>query len=252
MNLSDKYHMTQEENIFYAKRNLVDSIWKEARLEGLPFTFPETQTIVEGMHLAGKKNDDIIKVRNLKHGWEFLFDSIDYPLDFRYIKQMNHEIGKEGVVLNAGMLRNMDVSIGGTDWKPGIPEEEMVIGELEEILSMHCTTDKAITLMLYLMRSQLFADGNKRTAQLCANQIMIQSGRGIIAVPVNELQDFTELLIEYYVTNRMTDIKKFIYDKCIDGLAINRELTIQEEMSPYEFIKRSKDISNARNRENRD
>ena len=87
---------------------------------------------------------------------------------------------------------------------------------------------------------------------MCANQIMVQSGRGIIAVPVNELQDFTELLIEYYVTNRMTDIKKFIYDKCIDGLAINRELTIQEEMSPYEFIKRSKDISNARNRENRD
>ena len=97
MNITDKYNMTQEENIFYAKRNLVDSIWKEAMLEGVPFTFPETQTIVEGMKLDGKKEDDIVKVRNLKHSWEFLFDSIDYPLDFRYIKQMNHEIGKEGI-----------------------------------------------------------------------------------------------------------------------------------------------------------
>lgn len=138
MNITDKYNMTQEENIFYAKRNLVDSIWKEAMLEGVPFTFPETQTIVEGMKLDGKKEDDIVKVRNLKHSWEFLFDSIDYPLDFRYIKQMNHEIGKEGIALNAGMRRNSEVSIGSTEWKPAIPDEEIVQGEIKEILSHYC------------------------------------------------------------------------------------------------------------------
>lgn len=248
MNITDKYNMTQEENIFYAKRNLVDSIWKEAMLEGVPFTFPETQTIVEGMKLDGKKEDDIVKVRNLKHSWEFLFDSIDYPLDFRYIKQINHEIGKEGIVLNAGMLRNSEVSIGGTEWKPAIPDEEIVQGEIKEILSHYCVTDKSITLMLYLMRSQLFTDDNKRTAQLCANQIMIQNGKGIIAIPVKELQTFTGLLVEYYQTNRMSDIKKFVYEKCIDGLVIDREMTVQKEMSTYDFIKRSRKIRSEKNK----
>ena len=43
--LVDKYNMTMEENILYAKRNIVDSIWKSAKLEGIPVTFPETQAI---------------------------------------------------------------------------------------------------------------------------------------------------------------------------------------------------------------
>ena len=30
--LKDKYDMTMQENIFYAKRNIVDSIWKSANL----------------------------------------------------------------------------------------------------------------------------------------------------------------------------------------------------------------------------
>lgn len=38
----DKYQLTIEENVFLAKRNIVDSIYKESRLEGIAITFPET------------------------------------------------------------------------------------------------------------------------------------------------------------------------------------------------------------------
>lgn len=40
-----KFEMTVEENVFWAKRNLVDYIWKGANLEGIAITFPETQTL---------------------------------------------------------------------------------------------------------------------------------------------------------------------------------------------------------------
>lgn len=43
----DKFNLTQEQNIFLAKRNIVDSIWKSANLEGITITFPETQVIYE-------------------------------------------------------------------------------------------------------------------------------------------------------------------------------------------------------------
>ena len=36
----DKYQLTLEENIFLAKRNIVDSIYKESKLEGIAITFP--------------------------------------------------------------------------------------------------------------------------------------------------------------------------------------------------------------------
>lgn len=44
--LQDKYNMTQEQNVFLAKRNIVDSIWKSAHIEGINITFPETRKII--------------------------------------------------------------------------------------------------------------------------------------------------------------------------------------------------------------
>lgn len=67
MIIVDKYQLTVEENVFLAKRNIVDSIYKESRLEGIAITFPETNEIYEGRAVAGMSVDDIVKVNNLKH-----------------------------------------------------------------------------------------------------------------------------------------------------------------------------------------
>ena len=123
--IQDKFSMEQQDNIFYAKRNIVDSIYSQSKLEGIAVTFPDTQEIYEGRSVAGLSVEDIVKVNNLKHGWEFLFDTVDYPLDLRYVRQLNKEIGV-GIVTNAGDLRNSDVSIGGTSWKPEIPIYEKI------------------------------------------------------------------------------------------------------------------------------
>ena len=45
--LKDKYYMSTEENVLYAKRNIVDSIWKSANLEGILVTFSEAQAIYD-------------------------------------------------------------------------------------------------------------------------------------------------------------------------------------------------------------
>lgn len=47
---------------------------------------------------------------------------------------------------------------------------------------------------------------------------MISNGAGIIKVPDNKLEEFNKLLIEFYNTNNMTKISKFIYENCIDGI----------------------------------
>ena len=79
-------------------------------------------------------------------------------------------------------------------------------------------TERAIEYMLYGMRIQLFWDGNKRTSTICANKIMIENGVGIIKVPDNKLEEFNNLLSEFYSTNNNFKIKQFIYDNCIDGI----------------------------------
>lgn len=85
------YRMTREDNVFYAKRNLVDSIWKEAHIEGISVTYPEVQEIVEGRSVAGLTIDEILAINNLKHTWRFVLDSLDDPFDLAYIRSVNYK-----------------------------------------------------------------------------------------------------------------------------------------------------------------
>ena len=78
--------------------------------------------------------------------------------------------------------------------------------------------DKALDMTLYLMRLQLFYDGNKRIAMLIGNKIMIENGEGIISVVQKDIKEFYKLLVSYYETNNKCEIKRFLYDNCIDGM----------------------------------
>ncbi len=75
--------------------------------------------------------------------------------------------------------------------------------------------------MLYLMRSQIFWDGNKRTSMIIANKILIESGCGIITVKEENINEFNTLLTEYYNINNKNKIVDFLYENCIFGLEIN-------------------------------
>lgn len=229
MSFERKYNLTVDENIFIAKRNIVDYIWKSAKLEGLSVTFPDTEAIFNGMSVPNIKVDEIIAVNNLKHSWQFVFDTIDYPTDFNYICQLNRIVGGDNLVYNAGFLRNIPVTIGGTSWKPDMPNEFLIKENLAEIQTIENPTERCITLMLYCMRTQMFLDGNKRTSMLAANHEMIRNGCGIISVPIEIQPEFTKLLVKFYETNDTSAVKQFVYDNCIDGIDMEAQRRYVEE-----------------------
>ena len=216
--MKPKYRMTVEQNIFVARRNIIDYIWKSAKLEGLAVTYPDTEAIYNGMSISGVKVSEIIAVNNLKHAWRFVLENLSCPIDYSYICKINQLVGGDYLIINAGFLRKVPVTIGGTSWQPEIPIESQIKEELSGIYGIENSTDKAITLMLYLMRKQMFLDGNKRTSMLAGNQIMISSGCGIISVPIERQRDFTIMLVQFYESNDMEPLKAFVYDYCIDGI----------------------------------
>lgn len=213
-----KYRMTLEQNIFVAKRNIVDYIWKSAKLEGFAVTYPDTEAIFNGVSVPGIKISEVVGVNNLKHAWQFILDNLDYPIDLNYISKINQLVGGDNLIVQAGHLRKVPVSIGGTTWRPDMPIASQIEEELAEVTAIENPTDKAITLMLYLMRKQMFLDGNKRTAMLSGNQVLISSGCGIISIPIEHQRTFTGLLVQYYESGDMAEIKSFIYEYCIDGI----------------------------------
>jgi len=219
--MKDKFNLTREENVFIAKRNIVDYIWKSANLEGIGVTYPETQVIYDNGIVNGLKVDDIIAINNLKYAWNFILENEDINYDYNVLCYI-HKLVADKLVPSTvlGRIRTTPVNIGGTTWKPSFPIESKIKEELEEILNgeYESKTELAIVCMLYVMRKQMFIDGNKRVAMLFANKIMIDNGCGIISIS-QELQSlFYEKLIKYYETGEMDELKKWIYDNCIDGM----------------------------------
>ena len=82
--MKNKFEMTREQNIFLAKRNLVDNIYSNAKMEGLNITFPETKTILEGVNVPNLRIDEIQCVLNLRDAWKYVINNIenDFNLDF--------------------------------------------------------------------------------------------------------------------------------------------------------------------------
>ena len=215
--MENKYNLTLEQNIFLAKRNLVDNIYSNARMEGLNITFPETKTILEGVNVPNLNIDEIQCILNLRDAWKYVINNINETFNLDFICKINEFVARNES-LSWGTLRNGKVQITGTDYIPDVPNEEGVKQQISNILKIENPTERAIEYMLYGMRSQLFWDGNKRTSTICANKIMIENGCGIIKVSDIHLKDFTVLLSEFYSTNNKEKIKHFIFDNCIDGV----------------------------------
>ena len=171
--MQDKFHLTKQQNLFLAKNTLALNIYNSARLEGINTTYPDTQTILEGVNVPTLKLDEINCILNLRDAWNYTLTNIDAEVNLDFICKVNSFVSRNES-LEWGVLRNGKVGINGVDYIPDIPNEKDIINNIENILKEKSTTLKSINLMLYLMRSQVFWDGNKRTSMIVANKILIQ------------------------------------------------------------------------------
>ena len=206
--LSDKVAL----NIDFAKKHLVDTIYKQAILEGIATTYADTETIIEGGKVNNMTANDVLKVVNLKHAWEFILnkDVITSSTNFALLCEINKFI-EEGFYYNAGRIRSTPVSIGGTNWKPELPIESLIKEELQELLNSKIdTVDKAIEILLFVMKKQIFIDGNKRTAVIFANHLLISKAKGLIVIPNDKVEEYKKLLISYYEGKDENSIKDFL------------------------------------------
>jgi len=203
-------------NIDLARRNLVDSIYKQSILEGVATTYSDTETIVNEGKVRDMSTLDVQKIVNLKHAWEFIMDyNVEsYPTNYALLCQINGLI-QEGISYNAGKIRSTSVTIGGSSYIPPIPFEYMVKEDIEQIIHEVDCDDitKAAKLIAYSTKTQTFLDGNKRTAVIFGNHYLISHGKGLMVVPVEKIEKYKALLIEYY-EGKSEELIDFFKDEC--------------------------------------
>lgn len=205
-----------ELNRAVAYRNLVDSIYKQAMLEGIATTYSDTETLVNGGKVSGMSVDDISKVINLKHSWEFILNKgvLQYPSNYSLLCQINSLV-EEGFSVTAGRLRSVPVTIGGSSYIPPLPNESQIKEQLNEILAIPDDVEKSVKSLLFVMKKQLFLDGNKRTAVIFANHILISKGKGLIVIPAAKVDDYKKILIKYYENDNEEEISEFLINNAL-------------------------------------
>lgn len=203
-------------NLDFARANMKTSIYDQAVLEGVSTTFPQTEDIIENGTVNGMTASDVQKILNLKHAWEFILDEgvlqadSDYYLLCHIAKLIN-----EGFYHDGGRIRGVPVTIGGCKYIPPIPIESIVKEKIRAIFEENDEEiDKAVNILLYSMKTQIFIDGNKRAAVIFANHYMISHGLGLLVIPEKEVPEFKKLLVKYYEDDDKKEISVFLRSKC--------------------------------------
>ena len=117
--MDNKFNLTREQNVFVAKRNIVDYIWKSANLEGIKVTYAETHAIYDRGIVNGLTVDNIIAINNLKYAWQFILENDSTDYDYKTLCHL-YKLTCDKLVTdqNLDVLRTTPVNIGGTSWKP--------------------------------------------------------------------------------------------------------------------------------------
>lgn len=196
--------------ISLGKRQLVDSIWKSAGIEGLGTTFPATKNIIENIPVETTP-DEVLFIVNMKHAWEFLFENIDYPVNIAYLRELNRICMTDLLYAeDPGKIRDTVVGIGGTSWKPELPNTAVIMEDIEKIQNNPDKREAALDMFCYIARTQMFLDGNKRVSQLACNKILMENNIGILSVPYDRISDFTQHLLDFYESGNAEPFKDFL------------------------------------------
>lgn len=215
--------MERQRNILLAKKYMVESIYRSANIEGIGMTFPETQTICDGMSISGHTIDEINAINDLKNAWKWLFQNIDNNINIDCLCTLNRSAGNF-TVIDAGCLRDKyDEPIrvplfAGKNYYPPLPKPKEEINKDIENIIKNKDFNAAFELFCYVCKGQFFNDGNKRTATLITNMYMIQNGFGIFSIPVDKKLDFYNNLTLFYSDDIYKEqLINFLKEFCITG-----------------------------------
>lgn len=217
--------MNRKENIFLAKKLFTELVFNTAYIEGVNVTFPQTQTIIDG-GVVNLAVSDIQTVLNLRDAWKFMINNIDEPFNLNYVCKINEYVSRNES-LDWGVLRYSEVGVSGTTYIPAIPIKENVEQEINNINKIENALEKALDFFCYSVRNQLFWDGNKRTATIVSNKILIEAGAGVLTIGQSNALEFNEALNHYYNTNDNKKLKQVLQNS-IRTLNLSKYNTIEK------------------------
>ena len=209
--------------LFRAKKLFPELVYDTAALEDSPYTFPEVQTLLEGITVGGHRLTDQKLVLNQAESWKALIRLVERG-EFREDKATVlalHRLVAEEEALEWGAFRTGAVSIAGTTHQPPASTEleRLFADGLDYLIQMRDPLLRGIHFFLFGALNQFFWDGNKRTSRLMMNGILMSAGIDAISIPARDKLAFNQAMIRFYDGKDAAEMVAFMLARLPAGLA---------------------------------
>ena len=221
-----------ERAAFRYKQSLAEFVYDAGALEGNPFTYPEVQTVLDGVTVGGHKLADQQQIQNLGKAAKRLFSMV-HDGEFRLNKPISDELHllvATGEALDPGHFRGEGDPLNLTVWpsvylgkeerywplptEQDAPELNRVFTGGIAALSSEISDprERGMAYFLFGALQQFYFDGNKRTARFMMNGIFMSHGVDAISIPAARLQDFNEKMVRFYTDKDATEMMHFLIE----------------------------------------
>lgn len=195
----------------------VDLSWKSSQIEGNTYSLLETERLLKEKETAqGKTKEEAVMLLNHKDALDFILDYPDYlkELTVRRIEDIHAILTKELAV--GGGIRKRRVGITGTNYRP-LDNEFQIREALEDtcrlINGKEYVFEKALLALVLLSYIQPFADGNKRTARISSNAILMAWGYCPLSFRTVDSIDYKKAMLMFYEQNNITAFKQIFIEQ---------------------------------------
>jgi Fic family protein len=199
------------------ERLAIDLSWKSSQIEGNTYTLLETeQLLLEKKTAAGKSKDDATMLLNHKEAIDFIVANpkFMYPLTVQKIESLHSILIKELAI--SKNIRTKRVGISGTNYVP-IDNEWQIKEALEAscklVNSKKNIFEKALLILLLISYIQPFMDGNKRTARIVSNAILIHFKYCPLSFRTVDTLDYKKAILLFYEINNLSAFKKLFMEQ---------------------------------------
>lgn len=182
------------------ERFIIELSWKSSAIEGNTYTLLDTENLLkDGIVPKGYSAEETQMILNHKIALEFVRSTSSTNLTLSFIEKV-HELLVQDLGIERGLRKTL-VGITGTAYRP-LDNQHQIIDQIDLLIKkINCITnpfEKAFLALLGLSYIQPFADGNKRTARLVANSILLHYGYAPLSYRSVDVEHYRGAMLVFY------------------------------------------------------
>jgi len=199
------------------ERLAIDLSWKSSQIEGNTYSLLETERLLkEKETAAGKTKEEAIMLLNHKEAIDFIINNPDYliPLSVSKIEDI-HGILVKDLAIDKN-VRKRRVGISGTNYRPldnDFQVSEALSNMCEMVNRKNNVFEKALLALALISYIQPFTDGNKRTARIVSNAILMHNQFCPVSFRTVDSVTYKKALLLFYEQNNISSFKEIFIDQ---------------------------------------